>query len=142
MHAAAIYNWLMNYKKYPCKLCGEIKLSIKNKSGLCRSCYMLGNKRTLGLKHSDKTKKLQSLLKLGNKNPYWKGDLVGNSGLHAWVSRHYPKKEKCEYCNDSPPRDLANIGGYTRDFSNWKWLCRRCHMLSDGRMKNLKNNEN
>lgn len=39
---------------------------------------------------------------------------------------------------EKPTYDLANItGNYTRDFSNWKYLCRKCHMKSDGRM-NLK----
>lgn len=37
------------------------------------------------------------------------------------------------------PFDLANVTGiYNRDFINWKYICRRCHMLSDGRMNNLK----
>lgn len=77
-------------------------------------------------------------VKLGELNPNWVGDEVKYFPLHKWVKYRMPKPELCEKCEDSPPRDLANKGTYDRDLSNWEWLCRRCHMLSDGRMKNLK----
>ena len=79
-----------------------------------------------------------SMLKLGEKNPYWKGDKVTYVALHLWVKTRLPKPEKCQDCNIKPPLDLANITGiYNRELKNWKYLCRRCHMLSDGRMANL-----
>lgn len=74
----------------------------------------------------------------------WKGTDVGYGSIHEWVRRYYPKPDLCEECNFRPAIDLANIKDkpnpktYTRDFINWRYLCRRCHMLSDGRMKNLK----
>ena len=73
------------------------------------------------------------------KNGNWKGDKVGYVQLHTWVKRRISKPELCFSCKDRPPLDLANITGiYSRALDNWTWLCRRCHMLSDGRMKNLK----
>jgi hypothetical protein len=67
----------------------------------------------------------------------WKGDDVGYRQLHAWVVKNLPMPELCEKCKQVTPYDLANITGiYTRAFKNWKYLCRRCHMISDGRMKN------
>lgn len=34
--------------------------------------------------------------------------------------------------------DIANVSQrYLRDISDWRWLCRRCHMISDGRVNNL-----
>jgi len=36
-----------------------------------------------------------------------------------------------------PPHDLANKGTYDRKLKNWEWLCRKCHMIKDGRMKKL-----
>lgn len=75
----------------------------------------------------------------GTNNGMWKGDEVGYGKLHIWVRLYLPKPDKCEMCKKAEPHDLANITGvYNREFKNWQYLCRRCHMLSDGRMKNLK----
>jgi hypothetical protein len=70
----------------------------------------------------------------GMKNPNWKGDNVGYSGVHKWVRQHKPKPDFCEECGIKPPYDLANISGeYKRDVTDYKWLCRKCHMDSEGR---------
>ena len=80
--------------------------------------------------------------KLAEKNPMWKGDKVGYQALHGWVRRRLHKTKLCEKCHKSLPYDLANRSGkYLRDLSDWEWLCRRCHMLGDGRMKNLRSNK-
>ena len=78
-------------------------------------------------------------------NPQWRGDTAGKaSGLHRWVEGRIPKPEVCPKCNQKGLMDLANIRPdknpetYTRELKNWRWLCRRCHMLEDGRMNNLK----
>ena len=101
----------------------------------------------LGKHHSEKTKKKMSLSKkgiptphtTGDKNIRWKGDNVKSRGLHEWVRRHLPEPELCQICNLVPPYDLANATGiYNRDLSNWKYYCRRCHILSEGRLSNLK----
>jgi hypothetical protein len=67
-------------------------------------------------------------------NANWKGDKVGKGVLHEWVTIRYPKTPLCENCKIVPPYDLANKGVYNRELKNWKWLCRRCHMIEDGRM--------
>ena len=70
----------------------------------------------------------------------WKGDNVGHSALHGWVKRRLPKPELCEICNIKPAMDLANkSGSYIRNLDDWYWLCRSCHMQSDGRILNLRN---
>ena len=90
-----------------------------------------------GYKMSDEHKKNLGISKLGSKNPMWKEHIQYES-LHQWVRDNLPKPELCEDCRLKPPYDLANITGmYNRDFINWMYLCRKCHMLSDGRMKNL-----
>lgn len=69
----------------------------------------------------------------GENNPRWKGDSVGKHALHVWIRKLKPMTELCESCKKVPPFDLANITGkYKRDLSNWKYLCRRCHVLRDG----------
>jgi len=81
--------------------------------------------------------------KLAERNPIWKGDKISYGGLHLWVKARVPKPEKCVVCNERKAIDLANISfhfnkdTYTRDLTNWRWLCRKCHMLEDGRMLNL-----
>jgi len=80
----------------------------------------------------------RSATKMGINNPMWKGDKVGYGKLHVWIKSRKPKPQFCIRCNN-PPYDLANISGqYRRDVNDYEWLCRRCHMLSDGRMNNLK----
>lgn len=85
----------------------------------------------------------QKTIKLGKNNPQWKGDKAGNGAIHKWIKSHYKKPELCQVCKSKPPYDLANISPsynsetYTREFSNWEWLCRKCHMIKDGRMNRL-----
>lgn len=70
--------------------------------------------------------------KYDEESPNWKADKVGNEGLHKWLKQHLPKPDLCQDCNIKSAYDLANITGvYTRDFSNWKYLCRGCHMKLD-----------
>src|ERR687891_380248 len=58
----------------------------------------------------------------------------------VYVKYHLPKTRLCQMCSKVPPYDLANISGeYKRDLNDWQWLCRRCHMLSDGRLHSRDN---
>ena len=69
----------------------------------------------------------------------WKGNKVGYSRLHTWIRTHKPKPECCEDCGIKEPYDVANISGeYKRDINDFKWLCRKCHQKSDGRLDKLK----
>ena len=81
--------------------------------------------------------------RLRGNNPNWKGDLVGYAGLHDWVKDHIGNKPLlCERCNTKRALDLANKSGtYLRDLNDWWWLCRRCHMELDGRLKNLEHDK-
>lgn len=75
-----------------------------------------------------------ALSKIGSKNPMWKGDKVGYDALHDWVKRNVKKTSLCQECNLVPSMDAANISNeYKRDASDWEWLCRKCHMVKDGR---------
>lgn len=79
---------------------------------------------------------------LGERNGQWKGSKVGYTGIHSFIYRHKIKPLKCERCGRVTKLDLANISDlYKRDLSDWWWLCRKCHMTTDGRLDNLvKNN--
>jgi hypothetical protein len=77
-------------------------------------------------------------MNLGEKNWIWKGDKVGLNALHGWVRRHKPKPDLCEYCKKVPPYDLANISQeYKRDINDFEWICRKCRMNKDKRIKIL-----
>jgi len=102
----------------------EINILIARKMGL----NMKGSKRT-----AESIEKLRQT-KLNEKNPMWKGENVQYTALHGWIRSRKSKPEFCEECKSRPPRDLANISGeYKRNIDDFKWLCRKCHMLSDGR---------
>ena len=77
---------------------------------------------------------------VGEKNGSWKGDKVGYAALHEWIKRRILKPEVCPYCKVRPPYDVANKSGeYKRVVDDWIYLCRRCHMESDGRLERLIN---
>lgn len=96
------------------------------------------SKAHTGMKASEEAKRHISESRIAEKNPYWKGDRVGLGGLHQWVKVRLPKPASCENCHAVEPHDLSNRSEkYLRDLSDWEWLCRRCHMMKDGRMKNL-----
>jgi len=84
---------------------------------------------------SQGTRERISVSKIGEKNPMWKGEDVGYEQLHRWVRSRFPKPELCIICKKVPPIDLANKGIYTRDLTNWEYLCRSCHMKKDGRSR-------
>jgi hypothetical protein len=95
-----------------------------------------------GKTRTEETKEKIRITKIGARNPNWKGDKVGYASLHEWVRSRLPKSNTCEQCKLVPPRDLANISQeYKRDTNDWEWLCRRCHMLKDGRLKKLHSKE-
>lgn len=99
-------------QNYKCKICGKIL------SGY-RTIYCLNCKQK------------------GELNHMWVGDKVMYDGLHSWVKKRLKKPKFCEMCNEKPPLDLANKGIYNRELKNWEWLCRKCHMVKDGRIIKL-----
>jgi hypothetical protein len=68
----------------------------------------------------------------GEKNGNFKGDAAGYAAIHYYVSRRKPKPDQCEICKESGKRlSLACVGEYTRDISQYKWLCWKCHRKID-----------
>lgn len=75
--------------------------------------------------------------KFGSAHPAWK-EHVGNRRLHERVRLCLPEPDLCQKCGLVPPIDLANITGiYNEDLENWQYWCRKCHLIDDGRIKNL-----
>lgn len=77
-----------------------------------------------------------SLSKMGERNGSWKGNKVKMNALHEYVRRRFKKPKYCQVCGKRRKLDLANISQkYKRDLKDWEWLCRKCHMEKDGRLK-------
>lgn len=71
-------------------------------------------------------------------NPMWKGERAGLDAIHIWVLARKPKPKFCVICKKNKPKDLANISQkYKRDVDDFEWLCRKCHMVKDGRINRL-----
>jgi len=117
------------YRGEKCKTC-EKPITKKNTSGYC--------KKHNYWQHSKTFRKKSSIAKLKDKNPNWLGEKVGYNALHGWIRRRLKKPSLCNECKSNEPYDMANISGkYKRDINDFEWLCRRCHMLKDGRMKRV-----
>lgn len=102
-----------------CKKCRKILSNNKGTTRLCITCF--NEART------------------GDKNPAWSDSSSHYGALHKWIRQRFPRPQLCNDCSHGFPIDLANISQeYKRDLSDWEWLCRRCHMLKDGRIKKLK----
>ena len=79
-----------------------------------------------------KTKEI-TLLKAWSKNGG-----MSYEGLHLWVHKNKKKTSCCQRCHKKKPLDAANISQkYKRDIRDWEWLCRKCHLTKDGRLKRL-----
>lgn len=66
-------------------------------------------------------------------SPHWKGDSAGQSAMHFWIKKYFPKPDKCQRCNKvTEILDASNNSGkYLRDVSDWEYICKHCHRLKD-----------
>lgn len=88
---------------------------------------------TSGLRPPVKGKKVPALAE--SNNPNWKGDNVGYSGVHHWMTRHHGKPKLCEHCGTTEAKryEWANISGqYKRRRDDFLRLCKKCHNDYDG----------
>jgi hypothetical protein len=91
-----------------------------------------------GHHHSEESKEKERQSHLGEKNGMWKGDnITENSGRRRARARY--DLVKCELCGeDATERHHRDGNTANNDPPNVQLLCRRCHMIEDGRMNNLK----
>ena len=98
-----------------------------------------------GEKPWNKGKKCPEISKgqLLDKNPCWKGDKVGYSGIHKWLVRNFGKAHTCVICGGERSKHFEWVnysGKYKRDKMDWVQLCVSCHIKLD-RYKSLEENE-
>lgn len=75
------------------------------------------------------------LLKHGEDHPRYVEHPSYNA-IHSYIKRRLPKADHCWVCDEVKPLDLANLSQqYTRDVSDWAWMCRSCHRKHDWEAK-------
>lgn len=111
-----------------CQECGKPyyrKPSMRMKSKYCsRVCHN---------KVAGKAKKPAiSARMLGVNNHKWKGDNVGYSALHAWVSRRLGRIKECSHCGNENNIQWASVSHKAkRDLNDYIPLCMKCHAAYD-----------
>ena|SRR3990167_5536201 len=128
--------------KWATKICSFCKTKFTTKPAMTKKRKYCSKKcselATKGRKMSREQRNFLSKIRIGSANPNWKGESVGLNALHGWIKSRKKKVKLCQCCKKSPPHDLANISQkYKRDLNDWEWLCRKCHMTKDGRLKIL-----
>lgn len=75
----------------------------------------------------------------GSANPRWAGDAVTKSGGRQRARRLFPGPQICEIagCGKQAERHHKDDNTANNDPSNIAFLCRRHHVLADGRMSRL-----
>lgn len=108
-----------------CSLERTVKFPLKNKKGVCLSC----------------ARKNVS----GKRNPMYK-EKASYIAIHVYVRRRKPCDGICQICSKNIGKkklDLAKIHGrkYTREITDYIWLCRTCHNVYDYRVENIPKRE-
>lgn len=101
----------------------------------CRSkAVHTGRKNTEATKLKMRVARLANPTALrGEDNASWKGDQVGYSGVHTWISKEHGKASACAFCGKTDGNfQWANISHqYLRDRGDWEQLCVPCHKRFD-----------
>ena len=75
----------------------------------------------------------------GERSFFWKGDFIGNRGVHLWVEKWKGKPQRCEMCGTKENRvyNWANVDHkYRRVLEDYIRMCKPCHTNYD--IKNKK----
>jgi len=87
----------------------------------------------------DTARKNISLSKQKEKHPNWKGDNTSKENGRTRANRWF-KQKPCILCkNKKGERHHIDGNPLNNNLNNIKFLCRRCHMIEDGRLKKLSN---
>jgi len=139
--------WLEYHKNpFPKKNCPDVpllkKLYLENKKGSWAIAKIFGTNQRKALmwireagivlrSRAEASKISLNGFKEMEKHPFWQGENVGYQALHTWVKRRLKKPLVCPRCGKAKRFDLSNNGIYNREFKNWEWLCRGCHLKKD-----------
>lgn len=72
--------------------------------------------------------------------PNFSGTVAEYKALHKWIRVTFPTPVECDHCKSQVAKryDWASIDNrYTKLREDWEYLCRSCHIKSDGRINQL-----
>lgn len=74
------------------------------------------------------------------RNANWKGDAASKGAARDRLKRRLPVEGPCEAGCGAPARDRHHKDGnpHNNDRANIALLCRRCHMVADGRIEKVR----
>ena len=74
---------------------------------------------------------------LGKNNPMWKGDSVGEKGVHSWIVSKLgkAKEHKCK-CGKQAQHWSNKDHSYKRKLEDYTAMCASCHMRYDYKYNN------
>ncbi len=79
---------------------------------------------------------IEKRIKRGENHPNWVGDVISEKGGRARALRIYKVIPNCRICNSSRSERHHKDGNTANNSKeNMDFLCRRCHMSVDGRIK-------
>jgi hypothetical protein len=98
-----------------------------------------------GKRHSEESKKeisktlRERKVNHGKKNGLWKGNLASKSAGRGRARRKFQKANLCQKCGSTRRVERHHKDGnpLNNRKRNIAILCRRCHMIADGRMKKM-----
>ena len=125
-----------------CKKCKrELPLDFFNKRGrgdeLRAQCKQCRNIQKQEYRDNNKEKIKRDSRKYRSKNSHPRirlesGKEIEYRSLHQYIKKYKPKPKYCIICNEKKKLQLASINHvYTRNITDWLWLCQSCHMLFD-----------
>lgn len=107
-----------------------------------KSCKQIGKEFNLSpyvlWKNLSRLKLIRTLSqsKTGNKNNMWK-EKPQYGAMHDYIKWYKSKPKFCMHCHKNKRLDLANKDHkYSRDFKDYIFLCRSCHMIFDYKFNN------
>lgn len=110
----------------------KAKLKIKNAE---INFYKTHSHARLGMSNSLEHNKKIRIAKLGEKNPNWKGNNVTKEAGWQRARYWYNIPEPCKNCGSKSVEHHHKDGNSLNNKpENIEWSCRRCHMITDGRM--------
>lgn len=89
-----------------------------------------GTTYTTGYHHSEETKQKLREMKIGERNPKWKGNSAGHNAGRLRAQRYFAQ-EPCTRCgNPNGHRHHIDRNTFNNDKQNIQFLCNKCHALT------------